>query len=176
METEYYLLLLSSLCRCQQINVDPSKLKMSTRNKFVSTHLCDLKRGSDSCLPKLPPQAGRIRRFFRKCRKILVVSDANPDCQEVLRSHAAVTHERLRSLHSTKWYIIHPFSQLSVLIEIIAAISWMVVFLKDPYAVAFLPVIKKNEDIVYISVTILTDIILLMYTITCFITGKPVPN
>lgn len=139
--------------------------------KRTQTHYCDLKMGSDSYLPKLPPQAGKVRRFFRRLRKIFVVSAASPECQETLRSHAAITNERIRSYQLAR-HIIHPFSKLSMYIEIVTAITWIMVFIKDPFAIAFLPPNHKIDSLAYNVFLLTTDLILMMYSITCFCRGE----
>lgn len=136
-------------------------------------HKCEIIKGSDSCLAKLPPDAGKIRRFFRNLRKILGVSDKNPDCQHILRSHAALTSERIRAHRLSKWYIIHPFSQLCMWRELVVLITWLVVFFKDPFALAFMPIHKISKEPTYNVIIVLSDIILMIYHITCFFTGKP---
>lgn len=148
-----------------------SRKMLSVDKHNVPYHECNIKTVSDSCLPKLPPQSGRIPRFFRKCRKILIVTDENPDSQQILRSHAAITSERKRH-HAAKWYVLHPFSKLNTWRELVVTITWSVVFVKDPFGLAFLPFFGKFANPFYTAFIVITDFVLLLYLITCFFTGK----
>lgn len=142
------------------------------KSKHKPSHQCEIIKGSDSCLPKLPPQAGKVRRFLRNCRKLLGVTETLPECREVLRSRAALKNERIRAHRLSKWYIIHPFSELNMWREKITLIAWFFVFYKDPFALAFLPVHHRVDSSTYYIFAYLSEVILATYYISCFITGE----
>lgn len=138
----------------------------------IHRHDCSLRKGSTSCLPRLTPQAGKLRRFFRSFRKFLLISDKNPATFQVFRSSAAVTHESRRHIASRNWFVIHPFSQLSMYVETIMAITWLIVFFKDPVSIVFMPAYRTIDSLSYNLLVIVTDSILSLFCLSRFFTGK----
>lgn len=142
-----------------------------------TTHHCELKKGSDSCLPKLPPQAGTLRRIWRVLRKKLIVSRVNPKCKMFLRSTAAVMAEKKRHIRSKNWYIIHPFSRFCIYREVIMSITWFIVFFKDPFITAYyIQVVDISTHIPFAVFELFLDFILWLNIITCFFTGYFIPK
>lgn len=148
------------------------KLLNIKRGHLTATHSCQFTKTSESCLPKLPPQAGKIRRFFRKFRKLLIVSRENAGCRETLPSHASVASERIRAYRLHKSYILHPFSKISIWRETLAMITWIVVFSKDPYTVAFMHIYHKSNNIFFNITELSVDFLIFFLHITTFIKGK----
>lgn len=142
------------------------------RDKELAFHKCDLKTGSRSGLSRLRPQAGKIRRFIRSIRKIILVNSKNPTCYQVLRSNAAVLHESRRHIRSPHWFIIHPFSKLAMAIEIIMAVTWIFVFFKDPATIVFLPANRIITNPLYNVIVRTSDIIVAFFCCSRFLTGK----
>lgn len=147
------------------------------QRRFQATHHCDLLHGSNSCLPKLPPQAGRIKRALREARKLIIVTRNNPKCQHFLRSEASVNIEKARHIRGVNWYIIHPFSRMCMIREIVLAMTWIYVFFKDPFAVAWFPSNRRIKNLrTYYAIESLSDAILIIYSISNFFTGELVSN
>lgn len=144
--------------------------KPSDKGKW--NHECTLTKGPKTGLSRLRPQAGRIRRFIRSLRTLILVSSKNPTCFQILRSNAAVLHESRRHIRSQYRFIIHPFSQLALAIEIVMAITWIFVFFKDPVSIVFLPAYKVIQNPIYNLIVIASDIIVGCFCVSRFFTGK----
>lgn len=134
-------------------------------------HKCELLRGSNSCLPKLHPEAGILRRAFRNLRKLAIISRVNPKCQQFFRSEFTVNAEKQRHIRSKGWYVIHPFSRFCMIREMVVAITWIYVFFKDPFTICFFPVHKRVSSTLHYFVETLSDIILAVYALSSFFTG-----
>lgn len=100
--------------------------------KKADTHQCTLNRGSDSYLPKLPPQSAKWRIWLRKCRKLFLISEYNPLTHLYYRSHAGVIAERKRQVKFKKPYVIHPLSIFSIYRELFMMVVWQTHFIIKP--------------------------------------------
>lgn len=100
------------------------------------------------------------------------MSRKNPNCQQTLRSEAAVTNEKNRHVRSPDWYVIHPFSEFCMIRETVATIIWIYVFFKDPFVIAFLPSHKRIDVLAHNIFEGLSDFLLGLYSFSCFFTGK----
>lgn len=134
-----------------------------------ATHHCEIFTDSQSCLPKLPPQASFLKRLARTIRKKLMVSRRNPRASIVCRSAASIKAERLRHMQSP-WFIIHPFSQFSVIREMLLSIVWLAMYIIEPIMTTFSPEVSSSTPVIpYLAVFI--DVTLLLNFITCFVLG-----
>lgn len=137
-----------------------------------SVHICELVRGSESCLPKLPPQSGKLKRCLRECRKIFMVTPENPSCRHFFRSNAAIQMEKKRHLRSSNWFIIHPFSKFCIFQERLMCILWMISFFKDPFRIAYY---ANTLDHLYTEGWLLFDLtidmVMLLNIVMCFNKG-----
>lgn len=102
----------------------------------ATKHKCDLFFDSDSCLPKLAPNASNWRKLRRRLRKITLISTKNMFTRVYFRSRAMRVVERKRHIRGYKWYIVHPFSILRAISEIFFSILWLFSYVKDPYWLA----------------------------------------
>ena len=82
-------------------------------------HACELFRGSESHLPRLPPNAPLLARTRRRLQKFLLVSASHPFTGLYLRSKAAIAFEKRRHGISPNWWIIHPCSSFRCIRRII---------------------------------------------------------
>lgn len=133
---------------------------------LYGTHHCQITTDSQSCLPKLPPQAGTLRRCARSIRKKLMVSRKNIRTRILCRSEASTKAERHRHLQSS-WFVIHPFSEFSIVREIIMSIVWMTMYITEPIIEAF----PADITPMLIYLTVFIDVILFLNCITCFVLG-----
>lgn len=138
----------------------------------IPRHFCQLNLGSGSCLAKLPPDASKLRRALRSFRQLFIVDARNPLVHQTLRSNAAILHERKRHFQCHHWFVIHPFSRFQMIWEMIVAVAWIVVFVKDPAMIAFLPIHRPFRAPMYHVFAAATDVILALYCFSRFITGK----
>lgn len=99
-------------------------------------HLCELLHTSDSCLPRLPPTAGRGRRLLRSFRKTLILWDGHYGAH-AFRSASARKIEKKRCARLKHRLIVHPFSKISFVREVTVFFIWLFVFFKDPFVIAF---------------------------------------
>lgn len=99
-------------------------------------HKCDLYFDSDSCLPKLAPNTGCYKKLRRTLRKITLISTKNMFTNVYFRSRAMRVVERKRHIRGFEWFIVHPFSILTVISEIFFSILWLFSYVKDPYWLA----------------------------------------
>lgn len=143
---------------------------MSGLKRLGTTHHCDLVKGSNSCLPKLPPQASRLKKWIREFHKSLMVSATNSNCKFFFRSRAAIVLERKRHIRSSHPYVIHPFSSFSAKREVVMCLFWMFTFFKDPFTTAYFSTMTIPQD-VWRIVDLIADIIMASNIVLCFLTG-----
>lgn len=141
-------------------------------DKRAPRHFCQLAPGSGSCLAKLAPESSRMRRIFRSLRQLFIVDGTNPAVYHILRSNAAITYERKRHIKSHHWYVIHPFSRFSMIWEMVVAVTWIIVFFTDPATITFMPIDRPFRAPAYHVFAFTTDLILALYCLTSFFTGK----
>lgn len=143
--------------------------KVTTETFTVPGHSCEIVTDSQSCLPKLPPQASATKRLIRWIRKQLIVSGGNPRTRMFFKSEAATKAEKRRHLQSS-WFIIHPFSQFAIYREIVMCFLWMVMYILEPLVMSFYIEIEHEVvELVYLLGFI--DACLVLHIAICFITG-----
>lgn len=143
--------------------------KVTVETVTIPGHSCEIVTDSQSCLPKLPPQASSNKKFVRWMRKKLMVSRGNPRTRMFMKSQAATKAEKRRQLQCS-WFIIHPFSQFSIYREIIMCFVWIVVFTVEPLIIAFFPQLESDANqLSYLLV--FTDVCTTLNMVICFVTG-----
>lgn len=133
---------------------------------LYGTHHCQIATDSQSCLPKLPPQASFLKRCARSIRKKFMVSRKNPRARVFCRSDAAIKAERYRHLQAS-CFIIHPFSQFSIIREMVMCIVWLTMFTLEPILAAF----PKETTVVLPYLSEFVDVVLFLNVIMCFVLG-----
>lgn len=143
--------------------------KVTTETFTVPGHFCEIISDSQSCLPKLPPQANQSKRFLRWIRKKLMVSRSNPRARSFLKSQAATKAEKRRQLRAP-WYIIHPFSHFAIYREIIMSFLWMIMFTLEPLMISFRHAFYEDEyGAAYILMFL--DFCVTLNIAVCFVMG-----
>ncbi|XP_044272547.1 potassium/sodium hyperpolarization-activated cyclic nucleotide-gated channel 1-like [Tribolium madens] len=86
------------------------------------SHVCTIEHvASRSFLPPLPPKASCFARFKRVLKKIILITEINPNSMNFFRSTAEILDERRQQVKSGSW-VIHPFSIFRLYYEIYMAI------------------------------------------------------
>ncbi|EFA08934.1 hypothetical protein TcasGA2_TC006641 [Tribolium castaneum] len=86
------------------------------------SHVCTIEHvASRSFLPPLPPDASCCARFLRFLKKMILITEINPNSMNFFRSTAEILDERRQQVKSGSW-IIHPFSIFRLYYEIYMAI------------------------------------------------------
>lgn len=155
--------------KTDKLKVYKMPTKTTTEIFTVPGHCCEIVVDSQSCLPKVPPQAGCPSRFTRWARKKLMVSRRNPRTLMFFRSEAATKAEKRRQLRAP-WFIIHPFSQCSMYREMIMCFIWIIMYILEPIMMAFFTEIDERN----VKITVLLgaiDVCLAVNVFMCFILG-----
>ena len=132
-------------------------------------HRCTLVKESQSCLPVLSPHAGKLYKMARALRKGVIVSDWNGKSKDYFRSTTALSSEKRRQVYGCPSYVIHPYSALSVYVEIVMFFLWTYCYIADPLMVAFADVdeLASAKEVL----NLLVMLILLVHLAACFVTG-----
>ncbi|XP_018333101.1 potassium/sodium hyperpolarization-activated cyclic nucleotide-gated channel 1-like [Agrilus planipennis] len=142
---------------------------------YNTTHNCSLPKDSQSCLPKLPPQSGKIRRLLRSFHKLILVSNRYHRTKFMFRSHASIMAERKRQIRSKYWYIVHPYSTLNVIYKSVMAVVWLMCFFIVPFYSAFFLKLVANEKIL-LAMFATFDIMIAVNLLMNFLTGYMDPK
>lgn len=143
--------------------------KITTETFTVPGHFCEIVTDSQSCLPKVAPQAGCTSRLVRWIRKKLMVSRANPRTLMFFKSEAATKAEKRRQLRAP-WYVIHPFSHFSVYREMVMCCVWMAMFIIEPLMISFFT--ETATDVLELHAILgIVEFCLLVNIFLCFILG-----
>ena len=117
---------------------------MNLQPRNQRNHHCTIIFGSNSCLPKLSPTAGKFPRLWRTVRKQFLVSEFYDDAKYHFKSTAAIFSERRRHLTYPS-YIIHPFSTFAYYRECVMFFIWFVKFVISPLNISF-PEVRETEQ------------------------------
>nr|XP_022907912.1 potassium/sodium hyperpolarization-activated cyclic nucleotide-gated channel 1-like [Onthophagus taurus] len=96
--------------------------------KETNRHMCTIRKYSESCLPKLSPNASKWEKCLRRFRKTLLLYSDHPSCNHHYRSSAAIMFERKRQISTVPVYIIHPFSKFAYYREIVWCLVYLIIF------------------------------------------------
>ncbi|KAJ8958439.1 hypothetical protein NQ318_002225 [Aromia moschata] len=97
-----------------------------------NVHDCNLPPKDTSGFSKLPPNASPFRKLARGLRKQLAVNPNNFKCKEFFRNKSCQTAEQKRYAQSAHFYVIHPFSNLNSLLEVVFFLTWFACIVSDP--------------------------------------------
>lgn len=89
-----------------------------------NVHVCSLPQKDTTGLPRLAPNASICKRLTRKFRKLIVLNPKNSRCASFFYNRSVIMHEQQKHIQSRYCYIIHPFSTLTAIIEILFFILW----------------------------------------------------
>ncbi|XP_023246046.1 potassium/sodium hyperpolarization-activated cyclic nucleotide-gated channel 2-like [Copidosoma floridanum] len=96
-------------------------------------HLCELIHGSESQLPRLPPNAAYRARFKRRLQKVLIVWNDHPQARIYLRSKAALAFEKRRHGISAHWWVAHPCSKFRFFWDVVMTFTYLYMFTVIPF-------------------------------------------
>lgn len=117
--------------------------------KSVFAHKCDLKELSNSRLPKIPPSSGHVMKQWRNFKKLFLVTRHYFGTNMMFRSEATLSSERKRQIKYYHWYIIHPFSIISLIMEITLSISWLLADILEPFVQGFYHMQERRYSVLY---------------------------
>lgn len=109
-----------------------------TRVRRAKDHKCGLTFDSQSALPHLSPKSSILSRIHRQIKKLFLVSSRHYLTHSYFKSKSSLLAERKRHIKTAPWYVIHPFSDLAIFIEIYMTIVWALDGLLDPLYYAFI--------------------------------------
>lgn len=121
-------------------------------------HKCDLPKLSLSALPELAPQSGRVDKILRKVKRWFLVSTMHHSAKLVFRSTNSIYLERKRHLSQSKWFIIHPYSPMSVVIQITMVINWIICFVLEPILDAFFDLKAREKSYMSYVIEVTTNV------------------
>lgn len=133
-------------------------------------HTCDLSIPSRSCIPQLPPQTGKLGRWFRNFKKLNIVSHRHYGTQLVFQSSAQMVAERKRHHQTSYWFIIHPYSTSSVIVQFFMPIIWMLLYFCEPTNISFYHPSERPGSI-HNSIVYYCDVFNVMYVFLQFVSG-----
>lgn len=138
-----------------------------------SYHRCQIQFEvlSNSCIPRLPPQAGAFARFRRNFKKLFIVSKKHYNTKNFLRSNYMIIQERQRHLRTSHWYIIHPLSNFKIWLECIMSFVWIMALIADSLVIGFYSQNEESTSNIYI-LTLFFDVINIMFMLISFFIGK----
>ncbi|XP_043274075.1 potassium/sodium hyperpolarization-activated cyclic nucleotide-gated channel 4-like [Venturia canescens] len=103
-----------------------------------NVHECELTSKSDLALPSFLPPFVRSFSWFFKWRLWCLMSHRHPIASEWADSLAAVRRERRRQCQLSDWWIIHPFSPVRFVWEILMTLVYAVAFITVPFMISFI--------------------------------------
>lgn len=105
-------------------------------------HVCDLKLHLRSSYIERRNLQSRIRNFLSKN---IVIWNNHFATSQNFKSNRAIEEERQRHIHGRYWYLIHPFSKMNYIREIIMFWLWLLILFKDPLMVGFLNFLPSRK-------------------------------
>ncbi|KAJ8916694.1 hypothetical protein NQ315_000339 [Exocentrus adspersus] len=96
------------------------------------SHVCLLNLKDTSGLPRLAPNACRLRRTLRYMRHVVLVTHSHYKCRKMYRNFSAIRAERRRHATGPYFYVIHPMSSLSVVMEVAFVFVYMFLLCYEP--------------------------------------------
>ncbi|XP_015589234.1 potassium/sodium hyperpolarization-activated cyclic nucleotide-gated channel 1 [Cephus cinctus] len=85
--------------------------------------------------------------WFRKLRLWCSISENHPKCQQYFIGMAAITKERRRQFRLASCWIIHPFSDVRFMWELLMIVIYLIAFVTIPFMICF--IIMDYEAIYY---------------------------
>ncbi|XP_031788768.1 potassium/sodium hyperpolarization-activated cyclic nucleotide-gated channel 3-like isoform X1 [Nasonia vitripennis] len=146
----------------------------------IAMHACELRRGSESHLPRLPPNARCAARSKRRLQKLLLVSARHPLTRLYLRSRAAIAFEKRRHGVSAHWWLVHPCSCFRFAWDIVMSLAYLYMFFMIPHMMSFhrMPAGGDGSDPLAETLSVLTPgyVVCLVDVSLNFLTGYVSPD